>query len=344
MDPRELARQTLKPSERELLQKESRDLRRQRDEAQREAAELKTQLDAIDTLGRPVAEDIEPQEPRTNKTRGVAILVASDWHVEEIVTPESVSGLNVFNPDVAERRGKNFFATQARLIKILEPTLDFQQTVLFLGGDFITNNLHEDSAENCALRPMEAAEFAQDLLASGIAHLLDRGEERKLTVICHSGNHGRVTRRIHFAQEHGHSLEYLMYRSLARAFSKDDRVTFITPKSYHSYLNVFGVSVRFHHGHAVMYHGGIGGITIPVNKAIAEWDKGRRADVDFFGHFHQYLDGGKFMANGSLIGYNAYALSIKASPEPPRQTFTVIDEHRGRTWTTPVYVDEAARH
>ena len=38
-------------------------------------------------------------------------------------------------------------------------------------------------------------------------------------------------------------------------------------------------------------------------------------------HFHQLKNGGNFITNGSLIGYNAFAIQIKADYEPPRQKF-----------------------
>jgi hypothetical protein len=69
-------------------------------------------------------------------------------------------------------------------------------------------------------------------------------------------------------------------------------------------LQIYDVTVRFHHGHSIRYAGGVGGIYIPTNKAIAQWNKGRHADLDVFGHFHQLRDGGNFICNGSLIGYN----------------------------------------
>jgi hypothetical protein len=94
--------------------------------------------------------------------------------------------------------------------------------------------------------------------------------------------------------------------------------------------------IRFHHGHAINYQGGIGGIFIPAFKAISQWDKARPVDLDLFGHFHQCKDGGKFLSNGSLIGFNAYALSIKADYEEPKQQLFMIDKNRGRTCTWPI--------
>ena len=82
--------------------------------------------------------------------------------------------------------------------------------------------------------------------------------------------------------------------------------------------------------------GGVGGIYIPTNKAIGQWNKGRNVDLDVFGHFHQARDGGNFICNGSIIGYNAFAVSIKADFEAPRQQLFLIDSKHGRTCTWPI--------
>ena len=119
-------------------------------------------------------------------------------------------------------------------------------------------------------------------------------------------------------------------------YRDEPRIKWIIPEGIHSYLDIYDTTIRFHHGHAVKYGGGVGGIYIPVNKAIAQWNKGRRADLDVFGHFHQLRDGGNFLCNGSLVGYNAFALSIKADYEPPKQALFLIDKKRGRTCTWPI--------
>ena len=74
----------------------------------------------------------------------------------------------------------------------------------------------------------------------------------------------------------------------------------------------------------------------PTYTSIDDWNKAKRADLDVFGHFHQLRDGGNFICNGSLIGYNAYAMSIKAHFEPPKQTLFLMDKKRGRTCTWPI--------
>jgi len=122
-------------------------------------------------------------------------------------------------------------------------------------------------------------------------------------------------------------------------FIDNPRVQFIITEGAHTYIDIFDFRVRLLHGHDMRYAGGVGGITIPVNKALAQWDKVKRADLTCFGHFHQRLDGGNFLCNGSLIGYNAFALSIKASAERPQQQFALIDKERGKTIVAPILVD-----
>jgi hypothetical protein len=58
------------------------------------------------------------------------------------------------------------------------------------------------------------------------------------------------------------------------------------------------------------------------------------------GHWHQLVDYGDVTVNGSLIGYNAYAMSVRAKPEPPQQAFYVLDSKRGKSCRAPIWVTE----
>jgi len=160
-----------------------------------------------------------------------------------------------------------------------------------------------------------------------------------LVIPCHSGNHARTTEETYIGSEYGHSLEYFMYKNLEKFFVGEKRVQFNVVKGYHSYQQVYDTTIRFHHGHWIRYSGGVGGIFIPANKAIAQWNKAKPATLDCFAHFHQLKDGGNFISNGSVIGYNPFAINIKADYEPPRQAFFVIDSKRGKTFTCPIRVE-----
>lgn len=272
------------------------------------------------------------------RSEATAIWEASDWHVGEKVTKGQTNGINEYNPDIAKKRAEQFFVNGLRLTKMMGRDVAIKTVVLAALGDFMTGHLHDQNAETNYFAPVEEALYAQNLLASGIKYVMERSSYQ-LVVVCHSGNHARTTRFAEFGSENGHSYEYFMYCALRNLFKDEARVTFVISEGAHTYLDVYSRPIRFMHGHDVKYGGGVGGLTVPLNKAIAQWDRARPAFLTCLGHFHQRLDGGNFLANGSLIGYNAFALSIKASAEPPAQQMCLIDRDRGKTIVAPILFD-----
>ena len=151
---------------------------------------------------------------------------------------------------------------------------------------------------------------------------------------------GNTTIKKRFSTSHKNSYEWMMYKTIEKVYRSNSKVKFIVENGYHTYLPVYpGFTIRFHHGDNIRYAGGVGGITIPVNKAIAQWERSRHADLDIFGHFHQQMmDCGSFVSNGSLIGWNAFAIAIKAAYDIPRQSFLVIDQEKGKICDWPIFV------
>ncbi len=274
-------------------------------------------------------------------SEGTPIIVASDWHAEETVTSAQVSGLNEFNLEIAERRITRFWQASLKLVqKHLNPGIHIREVVIALLGDFITGQIHgAENAEANSMLPIDAIIWVQNRIIAGIDFWLNHSSYN-LIIPCKVGNHARTTFKPRFGSEQGHSLETLMYVHLAGYYRNEPRIKFVIENGYHTYLEVYDTTVRFHHGHALKYGGGIGGLFIPAYKAVGAWSKARWADLDIFGHFHQTKDGGSFICNGSLIGYNAYALSIKADYETPKQTLLLLDKTRGRTSMWPILLGE----
>jgi hypothetical protein len=268
-----------------------------------------------------------------------AVVLASDWHYWETVNPEQVDNLNEYNKTIAERRAERFFQSIVKLLSVYNKHSNIDTLVLALLGDFISGNIHDELMESNQGLVIDELMAVQSAIASGLEYLL-KNTNVKIILPCHCGNHGRITEKTHIATEAGNSLEYLMYHNLANYFKNEKRVEFRIARGYLSYVEIAGFTIRFHHGHSLRYAGGVGGIFIPAFKAISQWDKARRADLDCFGHFHQVKDGGKFISNGSLVGYNDYALRIKADYEKPKQVFFLVDHKRKeKTSTNPVFVE-----
>ena len=108
-------------------------------------------------------------------------------------------------------------------------------------------------------------------------------------------------------------------------------------ESYFVFSEIYGRTIRWHHGDAIRFEGGVGGLVIPMNKAIAQWNKGRKADLDCFGHHHTYLQTPNACSNGSMIGFSPFSVQIKAGFEPPTQTMFLMDSKRGRTAIFPLF-------
>lgn len=291
---------------------------------------------------KPAIVDIKAKKP-SGTSESAMVLVWSDWHIEESVHAEQVSNKNEYNLAIAEERFNRLLKGSMAWYRIASRDTDIKTIVLALLGDFITGSIHEDLAEGNQLAPADAIYKAYGLILSGIKFLLaNTPKDVSFVVPCHSGNHGRMTKDQRIATEAGNSLEYFMYLMLQDYFTGEPRLKFIVQAGYHSYVRFFdgAFEVRFHHGHQINYGGGVGGITIPVNKAIGQWNKAHPVNLDVFGHFHTRFDGGNFICNGAMIGYNAYAVSIKASFEKPSQTVFLINKEYGeKTLVAPIFVE-----
>ncbi len=103
---------------------------------------------------------------------------------------------------------------------------------------------------------------------------------------------------------------------------------------------MYGRTIRYVHGDETKFGGGIGGITIPIYKAMARWQTVRQAQLTVIGHYHQWTSLSDLIINGSLIGYSPFSLSIGARFEPPVQDMTLLDPKRFKGISMPLWVSE----
>lgn len=279
------------------------------------------------------------RERSGDKNEATAVAVLSDVHFEETVHAENVNGKNEYNTRIAKARLEKFFINLVKLVDGGKQKNNIRTLVLALLGDMINGQLREEAMENNSMQPMDALLAVGEVITSGIQYILDNTDVR-LMIPCHIGNHSRITKKIHVSTEAGNSLEYVLYHTLAKEFKGNSRVEFFISRSYHSFMDVNGYIIRFHHGHALKYGGGVGGIYISVNKAIAQWNKvHRHVDLDVFGHFHQFTSTNNFCCNGSVIGWNEFGNWIKAEYEVPKQLFFLVDHKRKeKTNVCPIFL------
>lgn len=321
-----------------------RDLNREHSALAEENLRLRAELGHAKAIRSPI-EILVYREAPDVRADAIACAVASDWHVEEPVDAASVHGLNAYNLEVAKARAEKFFQNSLRLAQIMARESTVRQMWIGFLGDFFSGFIHDELIANNLLAPADAARFCQSLLASGVDFLL-RESDFEIIGDMIPGNHGRLTHKMWHGDPTGTSLESVMYAWIAGRYEGNPRVKLDVSEHAMVYRKFFErFNMRLIHGYEVKFGGGVGGLTIPLRKALAQWNNPIRADLTVLGHFHQFFDGGDFIVNGSLIGYNTFAQAIKASYEEPRQAFFLVHARNGgeKALTAPVWLDEDRR-
>lgn len=277
---------------------------------------------------------IKPRQG-SNTSEAVAIAVASDWHIGQEVTAVQTNCLNEYNVHVAKVRAKTFFERVVRLTNKERQDVTIDELVLVLGGDFIEGALHLDTIMGSDLSgPMSQVILAQQLISGGLDYLKAYGSFKKITVVCCDGNHGRVTAKMHHHSRIGNALEYYLYYNLAQ---QHPDLQWVIEESLLTYLPVYDRTIRIMHGDRISF-GGVNGFYTYLHRRIYEWDTSVRADYTILCHLHTYTPGRRYLVNGSLVGYNAFAISLGARYEPPTQSFMLFDKKRGPTVHMPILV------
>jgi len=307
---------------------------------------LNLRMDTIMQIKEPVDPiEFEPfnyTKSYKGKNEACAIVGLSDWHVEERVDSDTVNGLNEYNPQIAEERAVKVFKRALKLVYKERQEVKIDKLLIWLGGDFISGYIHQELEESNYMSPIEATRFAKKLLISGIKYLADNGKFKEIIVQCNHGNHGRTDIKKKISTSHMNSYEYLMYQDIADYFelSGYKNITFNICKGVSGYVKIFDKTIRTMHGDNVRFGGGIGGISVPIIKALHRRNQQIFADMTIMGHFHQLINPtSDCMLNGSLIGASNYGMACGFANERPQQLFRILDKERGYTTYSPILAD-----
>lgn len=316
-------------------------LREQAASMEREIEKLRRALDISEDLrAAPRVQPVTRREKTSGLREACPFIMISDTHVGETVRSEAVNGLNAYNPKICRERFGRLREAIRWEIELERHAFKMRDVFLWLGGDLITGTIHEELLESNSMSTTQEVLFAQEMCEAQIDDLLAQDFERIIIPTSH-GNHGRNTPKRRISTGALNSYEWLLYKSLERRYADEKRIQFLVADGALNYVKAYNTSLRLTHGDDIMYGGGVGGITIPILKKIAQWDKSRRADETVMGHWHQRLTHRGLNVNGSLMGYSPYALSIGASPEPPEQGFFLLDSVYGKVHPKSLVVTPA---
>lgn len=268
-----------------------------------------------------------------------AVALFSDAHIEETVNPQSVMSLNEYNTDIAKQRIQNYFSNLVHCLNKDEVT----HLIFASLGDTISGYIHEELAQTNGLTPLEATQLAQGLIFNGLKFICEKSNVEDIYFIGIVGNHSRVTKKIQHANGYKMSYEWLMYQNIKRECEIAGLpITFNLPESEMAVVDTQdNRRFLFIHGFQIRSNGSgtVCGIYPALNRLCMKWDKIFHQDKIYLGHFHSCVSIPNAMVNGSIIGYNSFALSNGFGYERPAQQYEVYDTKIGLLLTRQIYCD-----
>lgn len=278
---------------------------------------------------------IEPK--KRNRGERYAIALFSDAHIEETVESDSVLGLNEYNVEIAEERIKSYFANLATCLK-----RDAVETLYFASlGDTISSFIHEHLMQENGMTPPEATLFGQSLIVSGLKHLRQELPDMHIVFIGIAGNHSRITKKVQNSNGFKMSYEWIMYQNIKQICeSAEWNIDFLIPESELALVETpDGKRYIFCHGYQVQSKGTgtVAGIYPALGRLAMKWQKIFKQDKIFLGHYHTCISIPTATVNGSIIGYNAFALTNGMGFEDPAQMYEVFDSEIGQLLSRKIY-------
>ena len=283
-------------------------------------------------------ETYEISKSEHSKGLRYAIALFSDAHIEETVQPSTVLGMNEYNLEIAEGRVKNYFSNLATCVN-----KDNVEELIFAAlGDTISGFIHDELAQTNGMTPSEATIKAQSLIYSGLKYLCENTQLKNIRFVGIVGNHSRVTKRVQHSNGYKMSYEWIMYQNIKNLCEVTKLpIDFFIPESEVAVIDIADKRFLFIHGFQIKSTGSgtVCGIYPALNRLAMKWDRTFHQDKIYLGHFHTCVSIPNVTVNGSIIGYNSFALTNGFTYEDPAQMYELYDSERGLLLTRKIYCD-----
>lgn len=301
-------------------------------------------LERIDAIVPAAPKWLKSPAKKSASYRGIPTLMLSDCHWDEVVNPDEVEGVNEYNREIAIKRLKRVLSGSIDVCRRFFSGLTYDGFTLFLGGDLLSGNIHEELEQTNEDTVFGSLDFWADQLAAFVGALAD--EYGKLHIAAVVGNHGRLTRKPRAKLRVRDNLDWLLYRVLARHFADDQRITWQIPESADLTVKTYNTTYRLTHGDQFRGGSGISGMMAPLllghhRKTQRQMALHNPYDWMAIGHWHDYWTGKGIIVNGSIKGYDEYAYMNNFPPQRPIQALWITTPENGLTFPVPIFADDA---
>lgn len=313
-------------------------------EVSTDLAAIRRIVGSIDANIRPDAPGWTALEPTGHRVHGIPTLMLSDLHFGEVVRGSEVNGVNSYSTTIAKRRLQRVALGAVKLLKETLSEGEFGGIVVQLGGDMVDGVIHDELRDTADQTAIEAVITLHDELVGVLKLMAD--EFGKVHVPCVTGNHGRLDRKPRAKTSAKLNFDWLLYQFLARTLATDERISFQIPDGRDCVYKIHGIRYLLTHGDTFRGGSGITGPLLPWMRGDAKTRKAYAAqglpyDILCMGHWHQLRYLGQIIVNGSLVGYNEYALRERFDFEPPQQALWLTHPVRGLTFQEAVFAEDA---
>lgn len=273
-----------------------------------------------------------------NGTR-YCVALFSDVHIEQTVEKDSVLGKNEYNMDIADQRVKTFFNNLVLCLN--DDRVD--DLVFACLGDIINGLIHESYLAQNSAMPMEALVKAQELIYNGLRFIVKNTELKKILFVGVIGNHSRTTKKTWSSGAYKMSYEWLMYKNIETMCKSEGLpIDFVIPCADKALVNMNDGNVfLFEHGDSVRSTGaGVCGIYPALGRYALKTKRTFEQTKIYIGHFHSCCQITDVTVNGSIVGYDGFAMRNGFAWERPAQMYEVYDSNIGLLATRKIYCDK----
>jgi hypothetical protein len=275
-----------------------------------------------------------------------AELLASDWHVGELVRLEETAGIAEFNYNIFCKRLDRLAQSVYEIISIQSKSYNVPVLDLWFLGDIIGGeNAYAGQHAYLDLFTADQLILGKDKAAEFIVNLLDVFD--KIVVRGVVGNHGPIVRQ--GGKPVGptwNNFDFLFYHMLRDRLRNYPQIQWEIPRSPFFIDDVLGWKFLAQHGEDVrMYQGQTPWYGLDRDVAKMR-DMLHSIEQDFYyalyAHFHTEeqaeLTRGERLMNGSVMGGSLHGMRIRRVSRPS-QSFFGLSKKKGITWRYNLYLD-----
>ena len=284
-------------------------------------------LDGVHGLKKTVEKKPKVKIKRTPKGQTLMVLF-SDWHYGKVI--QTTSGRRIFDSEIAHKRIAEDIA-DAIVDKILLMGKDakIEDVVIILAGDIVDNDIIYDT-QRFSVDSGVAVQFHGVVRAIlemtyKIKGALKKIYKKDLPIVfeCITGNHGRAGKSSELAIT---SWDTAVYSALDLAIQMSD----LKNVELNFALEDFRViNVRGHRG-LLLHKGPAQAETPSAKKKFGGWYEIFEYDFACYGHLHHWgvatYNGKPLFMNGSLCGYDDFAISLAVRDDWAQLMWTVSDD------------------